>query len=282
MKPILTLSLLLALLPPFARLVAASPAATNATPITAHIAPFSDATAGKAWSGIDAALRDLLMAAVSRDTDVALVDREHLDQVLREQKLTLKDLIDPATAARVGKLLGANRLVTGTVMVPDGQQLLVAAHVLDVDTATVLKTCQAKGRPEDLLDLTIDLGRQVAEALKVPFAPAAVTAIDTTPIASLHFLRGLGYFHAGNAEAAVMEFMTCLDAAPDHPTARYWMGQCYFKMGEFAHARIELDRFAPSASAGPELETTQSLLIECRKRVAESATNGTLKAGGEQ
>lgn len=257
-----------------------SPAATNPVPAKAHIAPFADLTAGRAWEGIDVALRDLLAVAVSRDSAVALVDRQNFDKILREHKLALKALLDPATAARVGKLLGADRMVTGSVMMPGGAEVLVVAHVLDVHSAVVLRTCQARGRSEELQELTIDLGRQVAEALKAPFAPDAAVALDRTPLASLHFLRGLGYFHAGNGNASVLEFMTCLDVDPDHPVARYWLGCGYAMMGEFEHAQIELERFLRSAPPGPDRDAARKLLDGCRERIKEAGRVQGLHPGG--
>ena len=57
---------------------------------------------------------DILQANLGAINDVRLVERERLHAVLKEQNLSLSGLADPATAIKVGQLLGAERLVYGS------------------------------------------------------------------------------------------------------------------------------------------------------------------------
>ena len=44
-----------------------------------------------------------------------VIERQHLDSVMREQSLTASSAFDPATARQLGKLLGVDALFVGTV-----------------------------------------------------------------------------------------------------------------------------------------------------------------------
>ncbi|HKG95874.1 MAG TPA: CsgG/HfaB family protein, partial [Gemmatimonadaceae bacterium] len=58
-------------------------------------------------------LADLLLADLARSAQLQVVDRLRVDVLLRETALGQSGAVDPATAPRVGRLLGARRLVVG-------------------------------------------------------------------------------------------------------------------------------------------------------------------------
>lgn len=61
------------------------------------------------------ALRDYLVAGLASAGVLEVVDRASMEQILKELGLSLSGLLDPETAAKVGKMLGADNVVTGTV-----------------------------------------------------------------------------------------------------------------------------------------------------------------------
>ena len=63
---------------------------------------------GKAVSG-------LLVAKLVQDGQVIVIERDAIDKILAEQNLSNSDRADPATAARLGRLLGVDALVLGTI-----------------------------------------------------------------------------------------------------------------------------------------------------------------------
>lgn len=77
-------------------------------------------------------LADLVSAAVADDYPV--VDRKNLPKILAEQKLTLRDLVNPDQALKVGKLSGAKLLLSGRVF-RLGENTFVSARVISVETS---------------------------------------------------------------------------------------------------------------------------------------------------
>ena len=77
---------------------------------TVAVLPFRDLSGGKASVG--EAIRETVTSDLKTLGGVRVVERAQLDRVLGEQHLQATD-VDPATAARVGKLLGATLIAVG-------------------------------------------------------------------------------------------------------------------------------------------------------------------------
>jgi curli biogenesis system outer membrane secretion channel CsgG len=57
----------------------------------------------------------LLISKLVRDGSVTVVERAAIDRVLAEQNLSNSDRADPATAAKLGKILGVDAIILGTI-----------------------------------------------------------------------------------------------------------------------------------------------------------------------
>ncbi len=66
-----------------------------------------------------------------------VVDRTHLKSILREHKLSSTGLIDPQTARKLGKIIGVDTLITGTIT-PFGDSIRLSIKILDTATAKII------------------------------------------------------------------------------------------------------------------------------------------------
>jgi TolB-like protein len=66
-----------------------------------------------------------------------VIDRNHIKTILKEHKLTSTGLIDPATAKKLGHIVGADALLTGS-LTPFSESVRVAVKVLDTNTARII------------------------------------------------------------------------------------------------------------------------------------------------
>ena len=233
------------------------------------IAPFEDNTGSRKWEGLAAGLSDLLAVSLARHKAVQVVDRQKLAAVLKEQELAYRALSETKTAVRVGRLLGADMIIVGGIMVVDGKPVM-SAHVADVNTTQVVTSRKVTGEADEVLALSFKLASELARSLDVKLDPVLPDEYDKNPVASLHFMRGLGFHHAGNFERAAMEFMVCGDLDPDHPTTHYWLGRCFHRLQEYDHARIEFRRFLKDFAESPQAPDAGKLLKECNARATPS------------
>ncbi|MEY3398080.1 MAG: hypothetical protein RL220_674 [Bacteroidota bacterium] len=82
---------------------------------TIALLPFTNASGTE---GMDAKISAYTLEALTKINDpfLRIVDREHMQAILTEQKLQLSGVVDEQTAVQVGQLVGAQAILTGTVL----------------------------------------------------------------------------------------------------------------------------------------------------------------------
>ncbi len=75
------------------------------------------------------------MTSQSQAFDV--LDRNHIKKLLEEQKLSMSGLMDPSAIKKIGKLAGADVIITGTIT-PFGDSIRVSCKAIDTETAKVI------------------------------------------------------------------------------------------------------------------------------------------------
>lgn len=93
-----------------------------------------------------------------------LARKTMLAEIRKEQQLAEDGLIDKATAARAGKLLGAKFLLGGAVHVED-TRLRLDAQVIDAETGRVFFSTTVSGSKDEASSLEAQLAEQVAESI---------------------------------------------------------------------------------------------------------------------
>jgi Curli production assembly/transport component CsgG len=98
-------------------------------------------------SALSETVYDYLFNALVNQRRFEFVERQQLEIVLQELKLSQTELVDPATAAKIGKLVAAEGILIGAVT-ETPQALEVFVRFIDVETAVVLAAEDVYG--EDL------------------------------------------------------------------------------------------------------------------------------------
>lgn len=136
-------------------------------------------------------LTDLLVTALVATGRFDVVERSRIEQVLLEQDLGLAGIVDEATAAQVGMLLGAEYVILGTVSSATQQNIDKFGYILsvievgvdiravDAITGKILLSQSAAGREESKIVVTSE-GTVVSGAIDygAAYAKAARNAID--------------------------------------------------------------------------------------------------------
>lgn len=123
---------------------------------------------GEGVKGYGNAASDILFAALVANPDLLLVDREEINQTLAEQELSLSGMVSPGDAVKVGSLIGAKVLVTGSVIDAD-QSVYLVARIIGTETSRVLGE-SVKGKSSDAIG---DLAEQLAEKVGATIAARA-------------------------------------------------------------------------------------------------------------
>jgi curli biogenesis system outer membrane secretion channel CsgG len=117
-------------------------------------------------------LQQMLMYELAANTNIRVVDRSTLKELLAEQDLGQSGRVSPETAARIGKVVGARYVVTGGFTDMFGEFQL-NGRIVDVETTEVINSAQVTGKREKLYGLVVDMGKGVTTGVKLPALPAA-------------------------------------------------------------------------------------------------------------
>ncbi len=117
-------------------------------------APYAQARIGQTAT-------DIIITELTKTGKFIVVERDKMDKILEEQKLGQSGVVDPATAAQVGKVLGLNAILTGSIsqfgvktegkdfIVSQSKQQIVECTVdiraVDTETGQVLYADSGKG-----------------------------------------------------------------------------------------------------------------------------------------
>jgi TolB-like protein len=82
---------------------------------TVAIADFENRSSEFYLDSWEKSVPDLLKSELSGESSILLVERQKLEAVLQEQALSMTGLIDSSTAQKVGDLLGAEYVVSGSI-----------------------------------------------------------------------------------------------------------------------------------------------------------------------
>jgi TolB-like protein len=110
-------------------------------------------------------LRDMLTTDLKDVKNLTIVDRQALEKLFTEQNLNNTKIFDKATATKLGKLLGAEIIITGTYFEFLGS-LRVDAKFINVETGEIAFSVGVDGTREEFFELKNELANLIIYKLK--------------------------------------------------------------------------------------------------------------------
>jgi TolB-like protein len=206
---------------------AVGPAAAQTRPVVIAILPFEDRGSygqdKEVFRALTLGIPATLVSELGDHPELRLADRNQVAQVLQSQGLGPNARVDAATAAKVGKQVGARYAVTGSFADFYGKFRL-DARVVDTDNGQIVKVVSNDDpRLQDRADLfriiQMVAHRVLAEATGQARRSAAEPAIIPTEALSQYSL-GLLYETQGDKAKAGEHYQRALSAFPNYPDAR--------------------------------------------------------------
>ncbi len=180
------------------------------------------------FANIGRGMCQMLITDLSEVPSLRLVEREKIQFVLDELKLQASGAVDKSTAARVGKLVGAQALLFGGVMV-NGKDVNVTWRLVSVETGEILKASQTQGRTRDLFQVEKDLGKALTTSLKVEVSKDVERKIENTERpnldATLAYSEAIKHLDQGNIKLAYTKFAQASKLDPKFQAAKRRAGK---------------------------------------------------------
>ena len=96
--------------------------------------------------------QDNLVNAFVNQKRFRMVERHKLDAILHEQKLSQTDLFDQSTALKLGGLIGAQSIITGSI-IETRKGIEVVSRLIDTETSDILSSQDVYSEKKDLAAL---------------------------------------------------------------------------------------------------------------------------------
>jgi len=169
-------------------------------------------------------LAELITTDLAYVRTLRLLERLQIGTLLDELKLGWSERVDPATAARVGRLLRAERLVQGTAAIPSAGGSVQLATTVVTATGVVRPVGQVTGPFPKLLELEKQVVFGLAAQLGIVLSQSEREQIlrqgPKNLAAFLAYSRALDAMDRGDYDAATRDFRTAAQADPGFQAAR--------------------------------------------------------------
>jgi TolB-like protein len=111
-------------------------------------------------------LADFFEYDFSQISSLKVVERDKIDFVLRELELQETGKVDETTAVRVGKILGAQLMVFGSITQLGPKETRMIVRVVKVETSEIIASVSKEGKPE-YVQMEKELVTELAEKLNL-------------------------------------------------------------------------------------------------------------------
>lgn len=140
------------------------------------VAPFDGESSEMLGAQVEAMLNNTI---INDKPYYTVVDRAHLKRQLDEQNLSLSDVADPATAARIGKMVGVEGLLAGAV----------TQDINDSDYIEKRRECVAENNDGDCVRYVVRKYQCTKRTASLKFVPKLID-VETSKVVFSRTLRG--------------------------------------------------------------------------------------------
>jgi TolB-like protein len=190
---------------------------------TVAIAYFDNNTNSAELAPLGKGLADMLITDLANVTSLQIVERERLNQVLGELKLSRSKFIDPKTAQKLGKGLSAEFIMCGGYTMV-GNTLRVDARVIEVQSGKVKASEKVEGSKDEFFALEKELVDILVRTLDVKLALSEKSKLRSNATENFaawaQYSAGLDAKDRGDDEAARKLFQAALEADPNYKAAK--------------------------------------------------------------
>lgn len=167
-------------------------AGSPSEPNTVAVFPFLIQTSDTTLQPLGRALAELLVTDLAQTDRLTVLERMRVQLLVNEFQLAEQGLVDPATAARGGRLLGAGRVVQGNVS-GTGEALNLAAAIVSVEAGTPdVQSAETSTSIERLFDAEKALALEIYRVLGVELTAAERERINRRPTENVRALLAFG------------------------------------------------------------------------------------------
>ncbi|MGH7620521.1 MAG: FlgO family outer membrane protein, partial [Gemmatimonadaceae bacterium] len=122
------------------------------------------------YDNLGKGISSMMISDLSPVKEIQLVEREHMQDLLKEIDLQHTKYFDSTTSVKVGKMVGAEYVVVGAFATVD-PQMRIDTRVVRVATGEIVKSAQVTGKQDKFFDLEKALADRLIDGLGIVMDP---------------------------------------------------------------------------------------------------------------
>ena len=206
------------------------PAAARAPARRAPVAPrttvailsFDNNTGSSDYNALGKGIAAMMISDLSVVKELQLLERERIQELVKEMELQHTTFFDSSTAVGVGRMVGAQYIVVGAFAAVQ-PRMRIDTRVVRVATGEVVKTAQVTGEQDKFFDLEQALANKLIDGLGLTLSPDQQNQLNDQQNANrvdalstmTSFSRGLARYDAGDYSGALEHMLPAMQASPN-------------------------------------------------------------------
>jgi len=176
------------------------------------------------FDALERGIAGMMISELAQNPAARVVEREQIQRLLDEQNLGTQGRVDPQTAAKVGKVVGARYVILGNFIDFYGD-FRVDIRLVNTETSEIVKTESDRQQREHLFDIIRNVAARLMKDANLPALQRAASNEQRmnrqVPTEALtYYSRALLYQDRGQKDKAVEMFNRALAIFPDYTEAQ--------------------------------------------------------------
>ncbi len=165
----------------------------------------------------------MIISELAANPGTRVVDREEIQKLIEEQNLGASGRVDPQTAAKLGKLVGARYVVLGTFIDFYGD-FRVDARLVNVETGEIVKVEKDQAQRDHLFQIIQTVAGHLIKDANLPPLPRQASdqrmSRQVPTEALTYYAKALLYQDRGQNDKAVEMYQKALAVFPAYTEAQ--------------------------------------------------------------
>jgi len=175
------------------------------------------------FDALERGIAGMMISELAQNPAARVVERQEIQRLLDEQNLSAQNRVDPQTAAKVGKVVGARYVVLGTFIDFYGD-FRVDARLVNVETSEIVKVEKDQAQRDHLFQIIQNVAGRLMKDANLPPLPKQASDQRSgrqVPTEALtYYSRALLYQDRGQKDKAVEMYQKALAVFPDYAEAQ--------------------------------------------------------------
>src|SRR5437870_8153224 len=175
------------------------------------------------FAALQKGIAGMLISELAANPAARVVEREQIEKLVEEQNLGASGRVDPQTAAKIGKLVGARYVVLGTFIDFYGD-FRVDARLVNVETSEIVKVEKDQAQRDHLFQIIQNVAARLMKDANLPPLPKQASDQRLSrqiPTEALTFYsKALLYQDRGQKDKAIEMYQRALAVFPEYAEAQ--------------------------------------------------------------